>query len=180
MEGMELMVKKIMHDPLFLAQKSVDATEADKQIVTDLLDTLRANLEHCVGMAANMIGVKKNIIVVAAGPFQFAMINPIITKKSGVYQTEEGCLSLKGVRPCTRYQEIEVDYLDQNFKKQHGKYSGWTAQIIQHEIERRICYSKCPQKCIDLSVKPLVINQANCLHCGNCMAACPFGAVEKR
>ena len=117
MEGMELMVKKIMHDPLFLAQKSVDATEADKQIVTDLLDTLRANLEHCVGMAANMIGEKKNIIVVAAGPFQFAMINPIITKKSGAYQTEEGCLSLKGVRPCTRYQEIEVDYLDQNFKK---------------------------------------------------------------
>ena len=73
------MVKKIMHDPLFLAQKSVDATEADKQIVTDLLDTLRANLEHCVGMAANMIGEKKNIIVVAAGPFQFAMITPIIT-----------------------------------------------------------------------------------------------------
>ena len=71
----------------------------------------------------------------AAGPFQFAMINPIITKKSGAYQTEEGCLSLKGVRPCTRYQEIEVDYLDQNFKKQHGEYSGWTAQIIQHEID---------------------------------------------
>lgn len=129
------MVKKIMHDPLFLAQKSVDATEADKQIVTDLLDTLKANLEHCVGMAANMIGVKKNIIVVAAGPFQFAMINPVITKKSGAYQTEEGCLSLEGVRPCTRYQEIEVDYLDQNFKKQHGKYSGWTAQIIQHEVD---------------------------------------------
>lgn len=63
------------------------------------------------------------------------MINPVITKKSGAYQTEEGCLSLKGVRPCTRYQEIEVDYLDQNFKKQHGKYSGWTAQIIQHEID---------------------------------------------
>lgn len=95
----------------------------------------KANLEHCVGMAANMIGVKKNIIVVAAGPFQFAMINPVITKKSGAYQTEEGCLSLEGVRPCTRYQEIEVDYLDQNFKKQHGKYSGWTAQIIQHEID---------------------------------------------
>ena len=84
------MVKKIMHDPLFLAQKSVDATEADKQIVTDLLDTLKANLEYGVGMAANMIGVKKNIIVVAAGPFQFAMINPVITQKSGAYQTEEG------------------------------------------------------------------------------------------
>jgi peptide deformylase len=127
------MVKKIMRDPLFLAQKSVDATEDDKQVVTDLLDTLRANLDHCVGMAANMIGVKKNIIVVAAGPFQFAMINPVITGKSGAFQTEEGCLSLDGVRPCTRYKEIEVDYLDQNFKKKHGKYTGWIAQIIQHD-----------------------------------------------
>ena len=135
MEGMETMVKKIMRDPLFLAQKSVDATEADRQVVNDLLDTLRANSGRCVGMAANMIGVKKNIIVVAAGPFQFAMINPVITKKTGVYQTEEGCLSLEGVRTCTRYQEIEVDYSDQNFKKQHGKYSGSTAQIIQHEID---------------------------------------------
>lgn len=129
------MVKKVVKDPLFLAQKSELATEADKQVIQDLLDTLRANLDRCVGMAANMIGVKKNIIVVAAGPFQFAMINPVITKKSGPFQTEEGCLSLKGVRPCTRYREIEVDYLDQNFKKQHGKYSGWTAQIIQHEID---------------------------------------------
>ena len=74
------MVKNIMRDPMFLGQKSEDATEADRQIVTDLLDTLRANLDHCVGMAANMIGVKKNIIVVAAGPFQFVMINPVITK----------------------------------------------------------------------------------------------------
>ncbi len=129
------MIKKIMRDPFFLAQKSEDATEADRQVVIDMLDTLRANLDHCVGMAANMIGVRKNIIVVTAGPFQFAMINPVITKKSGAYQTEEGCLSLDGVRSCTRYEEIEVDYLDQNFKKQHGKYSGWTAQIIQHEVD---------------------------------------------
>ena len=129
------MVKKIMRDPLFLAQKSIDATEADQQVIIDLLDTLRANLDYCVGMAANMIGVKKNIIGVAAGPFQFAMVNPVITKKTGAFQTEEGCLSLEGVRPCTRYQEIEVDFLDANFKKQHGKYSGWTAQIIQHEID---------------------------------------------
>ena len=129
------MVKKITCDPMFLAQKSVDATEADKQVITDLLDTLRANLDHCVGMAANMIGVSKNIIVVAAGLFQFAMINPVITKKTGAFQTEEGCLSLDGVRPCTRYKEIEVDYLDTNFKKQHGKYIGWTAQIIQHEVD---------------------------------------------
>lgn len=129
------MVKKIVKDPLFLAQKSVDATEVDKQVVTDLLDTLRANLDHCVGMAANMIGVNKSIIVVASGPFQFAMINPVITKKSGEYKTEEGCLSLDGVRPCIRYDEIEVDYLDSNFKPQHGKYSGFTAQVIQHEVE---------------------------------------------
>lgn len=129
------MVKKIVRDPLFLAQKSEPATEADKQVVVDLLDTLRANLDRCVGMAANMIGIKKKIIVVAVGPFQFAMINPVITKKTGEYQTAEGCLSLEGVRPCTRYQEIEVDYLDQNFKKRHNKYSGWTAQIIQHEID---------------------------------------------
>lgn len=129
------MIKKITRDPMFLAQKSMDATEADKQVITDLLDTLRANLDHCVGMAANMIGVSKNIIVVAAGPFQFAMINPVIAKKTGAFQTEEGCLSLDGVRPCTRYKEIEVDYLDTNFKKQHGKYTGWTAQIIQHEVD---------------------------------------------
>ena len=129
------MVRTVVRDPMFLGQKSVDATEADKQVVIDLLDTLRANLDHCVGMAANMIGVKKNIIVVAAGPFQFAMINPVITKKSGEFRTEEGCLSLDGARPCTRYKEIEVDYLDQNFKKQHGKYSGFTAQIIQHEVD---------------------------------------------
>ena len=129
------MIKKITRDPMFLAQKSVDATEADKQVISDLLDTLRANLDHCVGMAANMIGVNKNIIVVAAGLFQFAMINPVITKKTGAFQTEEGCLSLDGVRPCTRYKEIEVDYLDTNFKKQHGKYIGWTAQIIQHEVD---------------------------------------------
>ena len=129
------MVKKVVRDPMFLAQKSEPATEADKQVVQDLLDTLRANLDYCVGMAANMIGVKKNIIVVVAGPVQLAMINAVITKKTGAFQTEEGCLSLEGVRPCTRYKEIEVDYLDQNFKKQHGKYSGWTAQIIQHELD---------------------------------------------
>lgn len=129
------MVKNIVRDPLFLAQKSEPATEADKQVVQDLLDTLRANIDHCVGMAANMIGVKKNIIVVAAGPFQFAMINAVITKRNGAFQTEEGCLSLDGVRPCTRYKEIEIDYLDQNFKKQHSKYSGYIAQIIQHELD---------------------------------------------
>ena len=129
------MVQQIMHDPLYLAQKSAPATKADLQVGKDLQDTLKAHREGCVGMAANMIGVKKNIIVVAVGPFQFAMINPKITKKSGVFEAEEGCLSLDGVRPCKRYKEIEVDYLDQDFKEQHGKYSGWAAQIIQHEID---------------------------------------------
>ena len=129
------MVKQIVRDPMFLQQKSEPATEADKKVVEDLIDTLNANREHCVGMAANMIGVKKQIIVVAVGLFFIPMINPVITKKSGPYETEEGCLSLDGVRPCTRYKEIEVDYLDMNFEKQHEKYSGFTAQIIQHEIQ---------------------------------------------
>ena len=133
--GVATLVKKIVKDPLFLAGKSENATEKDKQVVIDLLDTLGANIDRCVGMAANMIGVRKNIIVVAAGPFQFAMINPVITKKSGPFQTEEGCLSLDGVRSCTRYEVIEVDYMDQNFERQHGKYSGWIAQVIQHEVD---------------------------------------------
>ena len=129
------MVKQIVKDPLFLQQKSEPATEADKQVIVDLMDTLKANQDRCVGMAANMIGVRKQIIAVAAGPFIFPMINPVITKKTGKYETEESCLSLEGVRPCVRYKEIDVDYLDQEFKKQHGKYSGFTAQIIQHEIQ---------------------------------------------
>ncbi len=115
---------------MFLQQKSVPATEADKQVIEDLLDTLKANQDRCVGMAANMIGVKKRIIVVAMGPFMFPMVNPVITKKTGEYQTEESSLSLSGVRPCTRYKEIEVDYLDRDFKPQHGKYSDFTALMM--------------------------------------------------
>lgn len=129
------MVKSIVKGKHIFARKAQLATEADRQVVTDLLDTLRANREICVGMAANMIGVNKTIIVVAAGPFQFAMVNPVIIKKTGEYQTKESCLSLDGERPCTRYEQIEVDYLDGNFKPQHGKYTGFTAQIIQHEID---------------------------------------------
>ena len=104
------MVQKIVKGKQIFARKAQPATEADKQVVTDLIDTLRANREICVGMAANMIGVNKSIIVVAAGPFQFAMINPVITRKSGAFETEEGCLSLDGIRSCTRYEEIEVDH----------------------------------------------------------------------
>lgn len=134
-EEEEKMVREIVRDPIFLSQKAEAATEADRQVVTDLMDTLRANLDRCVGMAANMIGVNKSIIVVAAGPVQFAMVNPVITKKTGEYKTEEGCLSLDGVRNCVRYRNIEVDYLDANFNKKHDKYSGFVAQIIQHEID---------------------------------------------
>ena len=129
------MIKQIVRDPFFLQQKSEPATEADRQVITDLTDTLKANSDRCVGMAENMIGVRKRIIVVSAGPVSFIMINPVITKKTGKYETEEGCLSLDGVRPCTRYNEIEVDYLDRDFKRQHGKFEGFTAQIIQHEID---------------------------------------------
>ena len=129
------MIKPIVRDALFLSRPSRPANVEDQNVIQDLKDTLRANEERCVGMAANMIGVNKSIIVVAAGPFQFAMVNPVITKKSGEYTTEEGCLSLDGVRNCIRYEEIEVDYLNENFEPKHGKFSGYTAQIIQHEVD---------------------------------------------
>lgn len=129
------MVRPVVRDILFLGQKSEPAAAADDNVVQDLLDTLQANAEHCVGMAANMIGVKKNIIVVNMGFANIVMINPVIIRKSGAYEAEEGCLSLDGVRKTTRYQDIEVEYLDRQFKKQRQKYSGWTAQIIQHECD---------------------------------------------
>ena len=129
------MIRPVMKDVIFLNQKSQTAAEADMQVVQDLLDTLKANEAGCVGMAANMIGVKKRIIAVNIGFANIAMINPVIVKKSGVYETEEGCLSLIGVRTTTRYKDIEVEFQDMNFKKQCQKYSGWTAQIIQHEID---------------------------------------------
>lgn len=129
------MIKPIMKDVFFLSQKSEVATKEDRQIAIDLLDTLKAHEEGCVGMAANMIGVKKRIIAVNMGMINIAMFNPKIVKKSGKYETEEGCLSLEGVRKCTRYQQIEVEYQDMNFDKKRQRYSGWIAQIIQHEIE---------------------------------------------
>ena len=129
------MIQPIMKDIFFLNQKSEPATQEDKQVALDLLDTLKAHEEGCVGMAANMIGVKKRIIAVNMGIMNVAMFNPKIVKRSGKYETEEGCLSLVGVRNCTRYQEIEVEYQDMSFKKHRQKYSGWIAQIIQHEID---------------------------------------------
>lgn len=129
------MIRPVMKDVVFLNQKSEPATVADKQVVQDLLDTLKANEAGCVGMAANMIGVKKRIIALSMGFANVAMINPVIIKKSGAYETEEGCLSLIGVRKTTRYKDIEVEFQDMNFNKQCQKYSGWFAQIIQHEID---------------------------------------------
>ena len=129
------MVRSIIKDVLFLSQKSEPATIADQQVAEDLLDTLKVHEAGCVGMAANMIGVRKNIIAVNMGFVNIVMYNPKIMKKSGAYETEEGCLSLEGVRKCTRYREIEVEYQDSSFKKQRQKYSGWIAQIIQHECD---------------------------------------------
>lgn len=129
------MIKNIIHDPLFLSQRSEPATREDLQVGKDLLDTLKANKERCVGMAANMIGVKKNVIIVNMGIVDVVMFNPVIISRNGAYETEEGCLSLDGVRKTTRYQDIEVEYYDFSWKKQRQKLSGWTAQIVQHEVD---------------------------------------------
>ena len=134
-KGKNKMVKSIMRDLFFLRQRAEKATEADRQTAIDLLDTLKAHEDGCVGMAANMIGGNKAIIAVNMGFMNVAMFNPKIVKRNGKYETEEGCLSLDGVRKCVRYQEIKVEYEDINFKRQRQKYSGWTAQIIQHECD---------------------------------------------
>ena len=129
------MIRPIMKDVLFLGQKSEKATKQDRQAVADLHDTLGAHRGHCVGMAANMIGVRKRIIIVSLGFADMVMVNPEIVQRSQPYETEEGCLSLDGVRKTTRYQNIEVEYLDSSWKKHRQQYSGWTAQIIQHEVD---------------------------------------------
>ena len=129
------MIKPIMRDVFFLGQKSEEATQEDVQVGRDLSDTLVANRERCVGMVANMIGVKKRIIIVTVGYLNVVMYNPVILKKDTPYETEEGCLSLDGTRKTTRYQNIEIEYLDAKWKKHRQKYSGWTAQIIQHELD---------------------------------------------
>ena len=129
------MIRPVVKDILFLGQKSEPATKDDISIIDDLMDTLEANLEHCVGMAANMIGVKKRIIVFTIGDFIVPMVNPIIVSKEKLYETEESCLSLTGFRKTKRYETIEVEYLDRDFKKHKQIFNGFTAQIIQHEID---------------------------------------------
>ena len=129
------MIRPIVKDILFLGQKSEPATKQDLSVGEDLQDTLQANRDRCVGMAANMIGVKKKIIIVNMGMINVVMYTPAIIRKDTPYETEEGCLSLPGVRKTIRFQNIEVEYLDAGWKKHRQKYSGWTAQIIQHEID---------------------------------------------
>ena len=129
------MIRPIVHDPLFLARPSVPATEADLPVANDLIDTLRANLDRCVGMAANMIGERKRIIAMARGPVVVAMLNPKILSGSGEYETEEGCLSLEGVRKTTRYRSIRLSWQDMQMKEHTGTLDGFQAQIIQHEVD---------------------------------------------
>ncbi len=129
------MIRPVVKDVFFLGQKSEDATKQDFAVGQDLQDTLFANRERCVGMAANMIGIKKRIIIVNMGFFSMVMYNPVILKKDTPYETEEGCLSLEGVRKTTRYKNIEVEYLDGSWEKHREKYTDRIAQIIQHEMD---------------------------------------------
>ena len=129
------MIRPIVKDIFSLGQKGEPATKQDLPVGQDLMDTLAANQDRCVGMAANMIGQRKRIIIVNLGFVNVVMFNPVIVKKDTPYETEEGCLSLTGVRKTTRYQNIEVEYLDSSWKKHRQSFSGWTAQIIQHECD---------------------------------------------
>ena len=129
------MIQPIMHDPLFLAQKSAPATPKDAPVARDLLETLTAHADGCVGMAANMIGVNKAIIVFDDEGTLREMFNPEIVKKSGAYEAEEGCLSLTGTRKTRRWQSIKVQYQNEKMQVRLKTFTGWTAQIIQHEID---------------------------------------------
>ena len=130
------MVKELMHDPVFLAQKSAPATREDLETARDLLDTLKAHRETCVGMAANMIGVCKRIIAFDCDGSYMVMLNPEIIKQTGPYETEESCLSLlDGPRKCGRFRKIKVRYETTDFQVRLKTFEGWTAQIIQHEVD---------------------------------------------
>ena len=130
------MVKQLVHDPIFLAQKSLPASKEDLQTVTDLLDTLEAHKETCVGMAANMIGVSKRIIAFDNEGTYMVMLNPEILRQSEPYEAEESCLSLLGgPRKAIRFRKIKVRYQAEDFQVRLKTFTGWTAQIIQHEID---------------------------------------------
>lgn len=130
------MVREVVHDPILLAGKSETATIEDLQVAQDLLDTLAANKDACVGMAANMIGARKRIIVFDNEGTYMTMFNPEIVKMAGPYDAEESCLSLLGgPRPCKRYQTIKVRWQNEKFQTRIKTFTGWPAQIIQHEID---------------------------------------------
>lgn len=130
------MVKELVHDPILLARKSADATAEDLDTARDLLDTLTAHKETCVGMAANMIGVCKRIIAFDNDGSYMLMLNPRILRQSELYETEESCLSLLGgPRKTIRYKKIKVEYQNLQMQKRIKTFEGWTAQIIQHEID---------------------------------------------
>ena len=129
------MVRPICKDVIFLAQKSTIATAEDLPAAQDLLDTLAAHRDSCVGMAANMIGISKRIIVFQSEGQDSVLFNPVILKKSGPYEAEEGCLSLTGTRKAQRYHSIKVQYQNDRFQTRIKTFTGWTAQIIQHEID---------------------------------------------
>ena len=129
------MIREIIRDETFLAQKAEQATREDLPVAQDLLDTLAANKESCVGMAANMIGVNKRIIAFDNGGTYMVMFNPEIIKRSDPYQAEEGCLSLDGTRPAKRWRSIKVRYQNEKFQERLKTFTGWTAQIIQHEVD---------------------------------------------
>ena len=130
------MVRELMHDPIFLARKSTEATAEDLEVARDLLDTLTFHKEGCVGMAANMIGITKRIIVFDNEGEYMTMLNPVILKAAELYETEEGCLSLLGgPRKCKRYKKIKVQYQNLQMQTRIKTFTGWTAQIIQHEVD---------------------------------------------
>ncbi len=129
------MIRPIVRDMMFLQRKSTPVTAEDSAIITDLADTLRAHLHECVGMAANMIGVSRCVIAVAVGSRVMTLCNPVIVEKQQPYVTQESCLSLDGARPCTRYRKITVRYQDEQMAHHTQVFSGFVAQIIQHEID---------------------------------------------
>ena len=130
------MIREIVKDTFFLSQKSEPATRQDQPVIQDLLDTVRANADRCVGMAANMIGERKTILVAQAGKDYLVMVNPkIVDQSRQCYETEEGCLSLTGQRPVKRYSVIVVEYLDRKFKRKKQTFRDFEAQIIQHEMD---------------------------------------------
>lgn len=129
------MIQQIMRDEAFLAQKAVPATQADLPVAQDLLDTLAAHKDGCVGMAANMIGVNKRIIAFDNEGSYLLMFNPQIIKRAGPYEAEEGCLSLTGTRKAKRWKSIKVQYQNEQFQTRFKTFTGWPAQIIQHEVD---------------------------------------------